>query len=148
MLVAFQHDKLNKKNANASTLNTLGIKRVRLYLNSQVYPYNMSELDFPNGCYGGAYAAYANIQTSYYNGADDLNMFAISYADFQTEAIFAFDTSRSDESLKSGSVDIRIEMEASTEFPAKTTCYCLIIYENDITYSPFNGLVVAKLDTP
>lgn len=145
VLVALQHDKKSKKIEDPSKFNSVHIKNLRLYLNSQAYPYNMHDVDIGAGKFAELYNAYANIQSSYYNGVEDQNLFAIDYKKFQSNVLFAFDTSRSDESDTNGSVDIRIEMNATENLPAKTTAYCLIIYENEFTYSPFDGLVVRSV---
>lgn len=57
--------------------------------------------------------------------------------------MFAFDVSHSDESVKHGTVDIRLEIKATDNIPAKTTAFCLIIYENQFVYSPLD-LIVEK----
>lgn len=145
VLVGLQLDKKDSKTENASKFNSLQVKSMRLYLNSQVYPYHMHDLDIGAGQFAELYNAYANIQTSYYNGADDQNLFGRDYKEFQTDVLFAFDTSRSDETIKNGTVDIRIEMDARENFPAKTSAYCLIIYENEFTYSPLDGMVIRSV---
>lgn len=141
VLVGFQQAKNEVKTANASKFNSLNISSVRLHMNSNVYPYHMHDVDIPNAKFAELYQAYSNIQTSYYNGSDCKNLFALDYKDFQSDVMFAFDTSRSDESIKHGSIDIRLEIKASRNLPAKTTAFCLIIYENEFTYSPLDGIV-------
>lgn len=141
VLVGFHHNKKGKKIEDSSKFNSMHITNLRLYLNSQVYPYNMHDVDISGGKFAELYNAYANIQSSYYTGGEDQNLFAIDYKDFQTNTLFAFDTSRSDETVKNGSVDIRIELNASENMLPNTTAYCLIIYENEFTYSPLDGIV-------
>lgn len=141
VLVAFQKDRKDKKIENVTKFDTMHISSVRLHLNSQVYPYIMHEADFGGGKISELYEAYANIQSSYYNGAENGNQFHISYTNFQTNAMFAFDVSRSDESVKNGTIDIRLEINAKETLPAKVTAYCLIIYDNEFVYSPLDGIV-------
>lgn len=141
VLVAFQHDKKDNKVADASKFNSLHINSVRLQLNSQVYPYHMHDVDISVGKYTELYETYANIQSSYYNGAEHRNLFAIDFKHFQTCPIFAFDVSRTDESVQNGTVDIRVVISTTTNFPTKTTAYCLIIYDNEFVYSPLDGTV-------
>lgn len=141
VFVAFQHDKKENKIADASKFNSLRINSVRLHLNSQVYPYHMHELDFPAGRFSEIYEAYANIQSSYYHGEENKNQFAINFRDFQRNAVFAFDVSRSDETIKNGAVDIRLDIKATHNFPAKCSAYCLIIYDDEFVYSPLDGIV-------
>lgn len=141
VLVGFQTDKKDKKTADASKFNHLKITSVRLYLNTSVYPYNMHEVDVGGGLFSELYQSFADIQSSYYNGLEDKNSFGTSYSDFQMNTIFAFDTSRVDESLLNGAVDIKLEIKAKENISANTAAYCLIIYENGFEYSPLDGLV-------
>lgn len=145
VFVAFQHDKNAKKIEDASKFTSMNINSLRLFLNSNVYPYHMNDVDVENGRFSELYQAYANIQSSYYNGTEDTNPFGINFKEFQTNVLFAFDTSQSEESTINGAVDIRLEIKASKNFPEKTTAYCLIIYENEFDYSPLDGTVVRRV---
>lgn len=108
VLVGFQTDKKERKTEDASKFRQTHINSVRLHLNSSVYPYHMHEVDIGGGLYSELYEAYANIQSSYYNGAEGRNLFANTFAQFQSDVIYAFDASRSDELLTtSNGVDIR-----------------------------------------
>lgn len=118
---------------------------MRLHLNSQIYPYQMNEMNLTSGIFAELFETYAGIQSSYYNGTETINQFALGYSDFQPSPMFVFDTSRADESLIDSSVDIRIEMKARENIPANTAAHCLIIYDNEFTYSPFDGLVVRSI---
>lgn len=143
VLVAFHHDKKDVKIADSSKFNSLHINSVRLHLNSHVYPYKMHDIDISKGRYAELYEAYVNIHSSYYNGIAEKNQFAIGFGEFQKDVMFAFDVSHSDESVKHGTVDIRLEIKATENIPAKTTAFCLIIYENQFVYSPLD-LIVEK----
>lgn len=122
-----------------------GISELRLHMNSQIYPHNMTELNIEGGQYSEFYDMYARIQSSYYNGTNPTNIFSRSYAEFQECALFAFDTSRADESLIDSSVHIKVEIKCRNNMPANTAAYCLIIYDNEFTYSPLEGIVVRKV---
>lgn len=41
--------------------------------------------------------------------------------------LFTIDYSRQSENLKSGPVDVRLEIETSQDIPSNTSAYCLII---------------------
>lgn len=145
VLVALQSNRNENKIADASKFNSMKMNSIRLHMNSREYPYRMHDWDIGAGVFAQIYHAYSNIQSSYYNGVDDENLFGLSYKDFQNDALFVFDTSRADETLEHGTVDIRIEMKAYENLPAKTAAFCLIIYDNGFTYSPSNGLVVKSM---
>lgn len=145
VLVAFQTDKKDKKIEDASKFLAADIVSVRLHLNSNVYPYHMHEVNIPHGRFTELYEAYKNIQSSYYDGAEVRNIFSNTHGDFQSDTIFAFDTSRADDSLMKGAVDIRLEIKASKNIDKKTSAFCLIIYENEFTYSPNNAIVTRSV---
>lgn len=131
--------------ANASEFDSCEVEEVRLHMNSQIYPYNMSPINLEDGQYAELYDMYRRIQPSYYNDSESQNLFALNFGAFQTCPLFAFDTSRADESLIDSSVDIKVELKARANIPAGTAAYCLIIYDNQFTYSPFDGLVVRNI---
>lgn len=84
---------------------------------------------------------FQNIQHSYYNNTAAYNPFAITFADFAASPLFAFDCSRSDETVKTGMVDVRLEILARVNIPANTSAFCLIIHDNLVWYSPFSSMV-------
>lgn len=145
VVVGFQTDRKNVTVPDAASFDRCNITSLRLHLNSQIYPYNMSELNIESGTFSELYEMYARIQSSYYNGAEVQNLFALGYGGFQRSPLFAFDTSRADESLIGSSVDIKVDIKTRENIPPNTAAYCLIIYDNEFTYSPFDGLVVRNV---
>ncbi|XP_055306013.1 uncharacterized protein LOC129570439 [Sitodiplosis mosellana] len=145
VVVGFQTSRNGVRTADAAKFDTCNIQEVRLHMNSQIYPYNMSELDIGGSLYSELYHYYASIQSSYYSGVEISNPFHVSYGPFQNTPLFVFDTSRTDESLIDSSVDIRIEIKAREAIAANTAAYCLIIYDNEFTYSPFDSIVTRKI---
>lgn len=87
------------------------------------------------------YHAFLKIQQSYYNGTDPHNPINVTFDAFMRRPIFAFDCSKSDETIKSGMVDVRLEIQARQNIPANTAAYCLIIHDNLVWYSPFSSLI-------
>ncbi|KAL6419573.1 hypothetical protein ACFW04_013724 [Cataglyphis niger] len=51
------------------------------------------------------------------------------------------DCSRQNESVKSASVDVRLEFECKENVPMNTTAYCLIIHDRVIQYNPLTNVV-------
>ncbi|KYN12370.1 hypothetical protein ALC57_15485, partial [Trachymyrmex cornetzi] len=51
------------------------------------------------------------------------------------------DCSRQNESVKSATVDIRIEFECMENIPLNTTAYCLIIHDRVIEYNPLTNVI-------
>lgn len=145
VIFGFQTDRKDVRVADASVFDICHATDVRLHLNSQTYPYNMSDLDIGGGVCAQLYNAYVSIQSSYYNNTEIANFFNMTYTEFQKNPLFVFDTSRADESLINSAVDIKLEIRTRDDIPANTAAYCLVIYESEFTYSPFDGIVVRSV---
>lgn len=145
VIVGMQTARNGVRRKNASRFDACNVTGVRLHLNSQIFPYSQNDLDIGGGLYAELYHSFMKIQNSYYNGTEPLNPFFLACAIFQNTPLFAFDTSRMDESMINSSIDIRVEIKASQNFPDNTVCYCLIIYDNEFIYSPFDSIVTRKI---
>lgn len=144
VIVGLQTNRNGVRVRNAAQFDACTITQLRLHLNAQIYPYNMNDLDIGGGLYAELYESYTRIQASYYNNTEPTNLFNIKCNDFQDSPLFVFDTSRADESLIDSSIDIRVEIKTRENIPANTAAYCVIIYDNEFTYSPFDSIVVRK----
>lgn len=144
VIVAFQTNRNNQVgNVNASVFDNCDIRNMKLYLNNERFPYDDLNLHFAHFNYHELYMMLTKIQQSYYNGTGGTNPHAetLTFAELQNNTFFAFDCTRTNETIKPGMVDVRIEIESRANIPANTTAYCLIIHDNLIQYSPFEGLV-------
>lgn len=141
VVVAFQTNRNNVVGNNASLFDHCNITNVKLHLNNERYPYDDMNVSFGDNNFAELFYLYQNIQQTYYNETTMNNVFDVSLLGFLERPIFPFDCTRSDESIKSGMVDVRIEIEASQNIPANTAAYCLIIHDNLIEYSPFTSEV-------
>ncbi|XP_073979882.1 uncharacterized protein [Rhodnius prolixus] len=111
VIIAFQTNKKNNVQSDMSQFNHCNISNVKLHLNSESY--------------------YAKE-----------NQPILSKVQFRDEApIIVIDCSRQSEAIRSSSVDIRIELEASETFKADTTAYALILHDALVEYNPLTGLV-------
>lgn len=140
VFVVFQTDR-QRITVNSLSFDHCDISDVKLFLNSEYYPYDNFNSNFGNSNCHELHLAYLKIQQSYYNSQSN-NPFSQSYDSFREHPVFAFDCTRSDESVFGGTVDVRLEINARNNIPANTAAYCLIIYDNQIEYSPFSGIVV------
>lgn len=145
VVLGLQTNRERTHTADASKFDICHITSVRLHLNSQIYPYNLNDVDIGGGLYSELYNMYIQIHSSYYNYSEAPNLFGLKIGEYQNCPLFAFDTTHADESLISTSVDIKIEIKASQNIPQGTAAYCLIIYENEFTYSPLDSLVVRSI---
>ena len=86
---------------------------------------------------------YARFQNSYYGKT---NTPLLTPSQFQSKyPIVVIDCSKQNESVKSSSVDIKIEMEFEENVPKDTSAYCLILHDKIVTYTPLTGIVKTVL---
>lgn len=134
VILGFQTARTNELTKDASVFDGCDLQEVKLYLNSQYYPY-----DNLRGDKSLMYEMYARAQASY--SGDRGEDMLLGASTFSQNPIYVIDCSKQNESLKVGPVDVRLEFESSKNFPDKTTAYCLIIHESLVEYSPLTGVV-------
>ncbi|KAL4143971.1 hypothetical protein QTP88_006216 [Uroleucon formosanum] len=140
VIIGFQTDRKNSSSKAMSNFDHCKIKNLKVYLNSEVFPYEDFQSDFTKNKMATLYRAYAEFQKSYY-GHDDVTPL-LNRSDFKNlSPIAVVDMSRQNDNVKMSTVDLRIELEADEAFPASTSAYCLILHDQIITYNPFNGEV-------
>lgn len=135
VILGFQTDRKDKTNKNTSHFDLCHLENVKLFLNSKYYPY-----DNVNGNKSLIYDFYAKFQSSYYTGADDQP--CLDKETFLAKVpLFVIDCSKQIETIKTGSLDIRIDIQTSNDIPANTSAYCLIINDALVQYLPLSGIV-------
>lgn len=65
----------------------------------------------------------------------------LTYADFKNHALYVFDVTKQNESVKSSTIDLQIEMESNQNFPENTKAFCLILFDSVVEYTPLTGIV-------
>lgn len=139
-VIGFQCDRKNSVVKPMSRFDHCNIKNLKVYLNSEVFPYEDFQSDFTKNKVATLYRAYAEFQKSYYARENVTPL--LNRSDFKNYApIIVIDMSRQNDNIKTSTVDLRIEFEADEAFPASTSAYCLILHDQIITYNPFNGEV-------
>ena len=139
VIVAFQTERKNKLDKNVSLFDHCKLTNLKLYLNSEVYPYDNLNINFTKHQCANLYEMYAEFQRSYYDSKTQPLFHLQNFKEYAP--IGVIDCSRQNEILNAGTVDIRLEMEFESAVPANTTCYCLIIHDRIVKYSPLTGLV-------
>jgi hypothetical protein len=139
VIVGLQTNRKNRKNRNSSLFDHCNLTNVSLFLNSQYYPYESLNLKFNENKYSILYEMYTKFRQSYYNlPADPL----LDINSFKEKApLFVIDCSRQNETLKTGPVDVRLEIETLEDIPDNTTAFCLIINDRLLEYKPLSNLV-------
>ncbi|XP_026821241.1 uncharacterized protein LOC113559695 [Rhopalosiphum maidis] len=112
----------------------------KVYLSSEVFPYEDFQSDFTKNKMATLYHAYTEFQKSYY-GYNDVTPL-LNRSDFKNlSPIIVVDMIRQNDNVKMSTVDLRIELEVDEAFSSATSAYCLILHDQIITYNPFNGEV-------
>lgn len=135
VVLAFQVDRKNNIKKDMSQFDSCKLKNFKLYLNSQYFPY-----DNVNGDYSIFYDMLTRFQCSYYDTPAshpviDLNSF------LNKTPLYVIDCSKQHDGIKSGPVDVRLEIETDEAFKDKTTAYCLLIHDSHVVYTPLTGTV-------
>lgn len=139
VILAFQTERLNNIKANVSQFDICDISNVKLYLNSECYPYDDMNLDPSKNQLAILYEMYVKFQENYYFKKGEP---LFSYDEFTKYApLIVIDCTRQNESIKSGPVDIRLEFESKSSIPDKTTAYCLILHDRVVEYNPMTSVV-------
>ncbi|XP_073984360.1 uncharacterized protein [Rhodnius prolixus] len=139
VIVGFQTNRKHNFTADPTIFDQCNITNVKLFLNSQAYPYHDLNVNYNKNYYSSIYYMYQDFQNSYYGRENNPLLCKHMFKDLAP--IIVIDCSRQSEAIRSSSVDIRIEMECSEAFKANTTAYALILHDTLVEYSPLQGLV-------
>lgn len=139
VVFCLQTNRRNNKTQDSSLFDHCAVTNLKLFLNSQYYPYEPLNLKFSENKYNILYEMYVKFRQSYYNCPMDP---LLDLTDFKDKApLFIIDCSRQNDSLKTGPVDVRLEIECLTSIPDNTTGYCLIINDRLVEYKPLSNIV-------
>jgi len=104
------------------------------------YPYDDLNLDFDKNRCVILYDLYARFCKGYY-GYECLEP-SLTFTTFLRNGPFVIiDCSRQNESVKSDTVDVRLDFEYKKNMPANTTACCLIIHDRVVQYNPLTNVV-------
>lgn len=139
-IIGFQTARGDDKKKNKSEFDHCNVRSVRIHLGSEVFPYQPPLVDFGKKAVASLYESFVNFRKSYYY--DDQGTSKVSHGEFiESYPLWVIDCSRQNEVLKSGAVDVRLEIDSKANIPAHTTAYCLLISDKLFEYVPLTGLV-------
>ncbi|XP_071626050.1 uncharacterized protein [Temnothorax longispinosus] len=140
VVFALQTGRKNVMSADTSRFDDCKLTNVKLYLNSEVYPYEDLNLDFGKHRWAILYDMYARFCKGYY-GYEYLEP-SLTVSTFLRNGPFVIiDCSRQNESVKNATVDVRLEFDCMEIVPPNTSAYCLIIHDRVIEYNPLTNVV-------
>lgn len=110
---------------------------IKVHLNSDTYPYDDLNLQFDQNRFALLYDMYLKFQQSYYlRDSQPL----LTRENFKTIApIVVLDVTHQNESVKTGPIDIRIELKTLKNIPPNISAYCLIIHDKMFEYIPLTN---------
>jgi hypothetical protein len=139
VIFGLQTDRRSQITADPTKFDSCKLKNCKLFLNSQFFPYDNLNVSFEKNRFSILYDMYARFQSSYYGKA---NTPIVSPNDFSAKyPIVVIDCSKQNESVKSSSVDIKLELEFESNIPKNTSAFCLILHDKIVTYTPLTGIV-------
>lgn len=139
VILGLQTNRKNISTNSSSIFDHCKVTNVKLFLNSQYFPYDSLNLKFDEAKYSILYEMNSNFRHSYYNLPVDPLLDLVTFK--EKAPLFFIDCSRQNDSLKTGAVDVRLEIECSEDIPDNTTAYCLIINERLFEYRPLSNIV-------
>lgn len=136
----FSNESKKKILSNAADFHHCTLTNVKLYLNSEVYPYDNININFELKQYATLYEMFVNFQSSYYYR--DTAQPCVSPANFKSKIPFVvIDCSHQIETIKTGAIDIRLEFETKNNIPEATSGFCLILNDRLVKYNPLTNAV-------
>lgn len=141
IILGFQTKRNNNIEHDKSVFDHCQITDIKVFLNSDCFPYENINSDFDSNKYAILYEMYSRFQEKYYFdrvGCSPL----LSYEQFKgTAPLIVIDCSRQSESVKKGLVDVRVEFQTKANVPDTTTAFCLILHDNVVVYNPYTNIV-------
>lgn len=143
IIVAFQTNRNNRIQADKSHYDHCNLSDLKVFLNSECYPYENMNVNFTNNQYAILYDMYCRFQETYYHDRPPNSAVPLlTYDEYKANApIIVIDCSRQNEVLKKSIVDIRIEFRTRENIAANTAAYCLILHDNIVSYNPYTNIV-------
>ena len=141
VVVGLQSGRKSDVTKDNSKFDHCNIQDMRVYLNSQVFPYSSLDSQFSKNQYLQQYAAYARMKLAF--DKSEVCEPLLSYIEFRDKApLFVFDTSKVNDNLIDSTCDCRIEWQTDgTKIPKNTTAFALIIHHREIDYYPLSNTV-------
>lgn len=137
VILGFQTGRYNNKSEDPTLFDHINISNIRLTLNGDYWPNERMSLDFQRNEYAEAYKRYTEFYPSFAGEKHPL----LDYSAFKTYALFVIDCSRREDTMKSSTVDIRLDIEAKVGFPPNTRAFCIIIHDSIMEFLPLSEII-------
>lgn len=139
VILALAKDKKGKLKEDMSKFEHCTLTNVRVFLNSERYPYHDLYLNFDENKFASLYEMFTKFRQSYY---ERFNEPVFTPNEFKSICPIAYiDCSHQKMSMQLGSVVMRIEFETNKATEDGTSAYCLILHDKVFSYSPLTKMV-------
>lgn len=139
IILGFQTNRQGKMDKDMSKFDHCDIQNVRVYLNTERYPYDNLNIHFTKNHFATLYEMYAKFQSSYYGKENEPLLSPDSFK--KIAPLIVVDCSYQKDVFKSKAVELRVEFETNTNISADTTAYCLILHDRVFTYNALTKIV-------
>lgn len=141
IIFGFQTARKNNIEKDASRFDHCNLINLRVYIDQEVFPYNDLNIAFDENRYTRLYEMFCKFQQIYYQRERSCPQ--LSMTEFKNIApIVVIDCTRQDESVKKGSVDIRLDFQTKENIDADTAGFCLIIHDRIVEIELFSNRVI------
>lgn len=139
VIIAFQENRKGQVQKDMSVFDNVDLTNIRIFLNSERYPYHDLYLNFKENKFSSLYEMFANFRNVYYGTSNEPIFNPEKFKD--KCPIVHIDCSHQKESLQTGSVVMRVEFETNTSVKKDTSVYCLILHDKMFSYNPLTKIV-------
>lgn len=139
VVIGFQTNRKNNIGRNASHFDHSNVRDVKVFLNTHSYPSENLNLNIGQNQYALLYQSYFDFQRSYYGKQPEPLLSKQQFLDYAP--LLVFDCAHQTEPLKSGTIDLKIEIETSDNIPENTTAYCLVLHDKLVEYNVLTNRV-------
>lgn len=139
IVFGFQTDRNNKISADRSIFDHCQLSNLKVHVGSTAYPFDNLNVDFSKNRFAILYDMFAHFQQSFYGGVSEPLLSPEEF--YRIAPLVVVDCSHQNETVKTGGVDIRLQIEAKENIPENTAAFCLIIHDRIIRYNPTNNIV-------
>ncbi|KAJ8953455.1 hypothetical protein NQ318_023574 [Aromia moschata] len=129
VIVAFQTNRKDNKSQDITNFDNTDISNIKLDINSEYYPYEDMKLSFDSHKYVEAYYMLLE-KTIFFNLIKLVYLFYLYNAYIRVPTLFVIDCSKRNYAIKTSTIDVKLEIESRTNFPADTKAYCINIHDS------------------
>lgn len=143
IILGFQTGRNSTVGKDKSKFDHVKFNDIKVYLNSECYPYESLDINFESKQYAALYDMYCRFQETYHHDRPRSTASPLlTFNQFRDIGpLIVIDCTHQNETLKKSVIDIRLVIQTKANIPANTSAYCLIIHDNLVTYNPYTNIL-------